>query len=232
MLQAYYDEVYLGANLGEYFDAKREAVPEGDDTVLRVINNSDEAAQRHLQLLNIQTHLPERPTPVAYTMPFLLQKSCQYLIELVQPESFDVNSEEPEAAQIPEVVLLDKHPKVGKALCEDFFEYIEPVVQALYGYELSSIESAQLALYEADGRVPSGCLHTDEDSDLTVTVALNDDYEGGGLHIITGGVHSETVHIPKQPAGTATIFEGRTKVHMGQPVTAGSRYLLVFWCKI
>lgn len=224
----YVESSKVGLSIGAYYDACREETE--NDT--EVTNRYNPDVLRVLAEAQIVEHRPERPKALAYTMPWFKPELCAKLIALCTPEAFTPNEDEPEDAQIPEVVLLEKHPELGQALCTDFFEMIEPIVQAKFGYELDSVVSAQLALYEANGRVPSGCLHTDRDSDLTVTVALNDDYEGGGLHILTGGADSETVYIPKQPAGTATIFEGRTKVHMGQPVTKGSRYLLVFWCQI
>lgn len=227
-IEVYVESSKVGRNIGAYYDACREET----ENATEVITQYNPDVLQALDRAQIVEHRPERPKALAYTMPWFKPELCAKLIALCTPEAFTPNEDEPEDAQIPEVVLLDKHPELGQALCTDFFGMIEPIVQAKFGYELDSVVSAQLALYEANGRVPSGCLHTDNDSDLTVTVALNDDYEGGGLHILTGGADSETVCIPKQPAGTATIFEGRTKVHMGQPVTKGSRYLLVFWCQI
>lgn len=226
------ESVNAGLMLGTYFTAKRENAEAAGENCAEVINSYNQAVLDKLGEADIKSFYPQTPQAMAHALPWLTKKTCEYLQSLTVPEAFVENEDEPENARIPEVVLLERYPEIGEALCHDLFDYIDPIVQALYGYELDEVVSAQLALYEADGRVPSGCLHTDKDSDLTVTVALNDDYEGGGLHILTGGSNTEVLKIPKQPAGTATIFEGRTKVHMGQPVTKGSRYLLVFWCKI
>lgn len=230
--EMYVHTAKAGLLLGKYFDAKREIAEENGENAAEITNSYHELVLEKLREAQVHSYYPKTPQAMAHAVPWLTDRACEYLRSLVVPSAFVENDDEPEDARIPEVVLLDRYPEVGEALCNDFYEYIEPLVQALYGYELSQVNSVQLALYEADGRVPSGCLHTDEDSDLTVTVALNDDYEGGGLHILTGGSATEVLEVPKQPAGTATIFEGRTKVHMGQPVTRGKRYLLVFWCSI
>lgn len=205
-----------------YFEELRSLV---DEPLLATNTPSDYVKQR-LGTLGVVQH------GAATTVPWLSKEVCDTLINLADRSEYEVNEEEPLDAQIPERVLAEHHPEEYMALAEAFFRDIEPIVQAVIGLEIASIESIQLAVYEADGDVPSGTYHTDEDSDVSVTIALNDDYEGGGLHVLTGGIYSETLELPKQAAGVATIFGGRMHVHKGLPVTSGKRHLLVFWCKV
>lgn len=218
--------------LNEYLEDCRELAEKNGENPLGVINHRSVYIQQMLQAFNIKKHTKFNGEPVAFTLPWLNPTVCAQLCTMVPREDYATNDEEDVDARIPERTLADHHEDVHAQLAEAFFGDIEPIIQCLYGQEIDSIESIQLAVYEATGGVSKGTLHTDEDSDITVTVALNDDYEGGGLHVLSGGVYGETIHIPKQLAGTATIFKGRTTVHSGLPVTEGTRHLLVFWCKV
>jgi hypothetical protein len=167
-----------------------------------------------------------------FTVPWLDSNACQDLRERYDRSEYEDNPDEPYDAQIPEFVISQQDDEVTAVLEDAFMSQMHPIVQAVLGHSVEEFASIQLAVYEARGGVQEGTYHTDQDSDLTITVALNDDYEGGGLHVLTGGVYGECIEVPKQPAGTASIFKGKMNVHKGLPVTSGSRHLLVFWCTI
>lgn len=167
----------------------------------------------------------------AYTFPWLTAEECLALQSEFSTEEYEVNDDEPVDAQIPEIVLEYHCPELHNAIATKFNAELVPIVAALTGHKLDEFASIQLAKYSPAG-VACGTWHTDLDSDVTVTVALNDDYEGGGLLIADGGLFGEVHEIPKQPTGTASVFLGRTAYHMGLPVTAGTRDLLVIWCRI
>lgn len=167
----------------------------------------------------------------AYTMPWLSVEDCEALRTEFDLSEYSVNDEEPEDARIPEIVLAEHHEDLYNQLSQLFSNELLAVVAALTGHKVATFESIQLAKYSPDG-VAQGTWHTDQDSDITITVALNDDYVGGGLQIAEGGHYGAVHEIPKQPAGTATIFCGRMCHHRGLPVTKGTRDLLVFWCKV
>lgn len=193
---------------------------------------TDYRARYLLSQLKLTEYTKHNGEHLAVTLPWLPKAQCEELIALASRNDYEVNEQEPRPAQIPERVLATHHPEVYAEYLTAFENTIHPLVMAAYGIDLQHVRSIQLAVYEAVGGVSKGVFHTDADSDVTITVALNDDYEGGGLTMLSGGVYSETVHIPKQPAGTATIFRGRTIQHMGLPVTQGTRHLLVYWCRI
>lgn len=213
------------------FDHIQELDEHVENTHL-VCNSPDRKIRQLLHPFDIKHHSKLNGEPVAFTLNWLSPEVCQQLIKLAPREAYTVNEDEPEDAQIPEYILESEAPEVYTEVLQAFRFDLSMIVRALTGFDIEYVESIQLAVYEAAGGVNQGTPHTDDDSDITITVALNDDYVGGGLNIITGGVYSETVHIPKQPRGTATIFKGRTTLHYGLPVTEGKRHLLVFWCKI
>lgn len=183
--------------------------------------------ERLLQPFNITQH--GRAT--AYTLPWLSREDCDDLRTEFAVSEYEVNDEEEEAARIPEIVLAEHHEELHAQLCQLFSNELLAIVTALTGHKVETFESIQLAKYSPEG-VAKGTWHTDQDSDVTITVALNDDYEGGGLRISEGGHYGAVHEIPKQPTGTATIFCGRMCHHYGLPVTKGTRDLLVFWCKV
>lgn len=183
--------------------------------------------ERLLKPFNITQH--GRAT--AYTLPWLSAEDCEALRTEFDLSEYSVNEEENVEARIPEIVLAEHHTDLHNQLAELFSDELLAIVGALTGHKIATFESIQLAKYSPDG-VAQGTWHTDQDSDITITVALNDDYEGGGLRISEGGHYGAVHEIPKQPTGTATIFCGRTCHHYGLPVTKGTRDLLVFWCKI
>lgn len=193
---------------------------------LHVLQHPDEVMQKLLERLQVQSY-----GGTVYTLPWLSENACKGLLELYDREEYEVNEAEPVDAQIPEYVISQLDPEVSGYLKEALLTQLHPVIMACIGQGIREIASIQLAVYEADGEVPRGTLHTDEDSDITITVALNEDYEGGGLHVYTGGVLGQCYKVPKLAAGTASIFRGRACVHAGQPVTDGDRHLLVFWCR-
>ena len=168
-----------------------------------------------------------------FTVPWLTPEFCHQLTQCFPSSAYAPNQDEDYAAQIPEIILAE-HSQLLDARLEHLFDMtLRPLVHLLTGQPIVDITSIQLARYEPD-RVKEGCYHTDEDSDITVTVPLNDDYLGGGLSIYPSfGISSKpAITVPKLPVGTATIFRGRTMLHKGLKIEAGVKHLLVFWMKV
>jgi len=63
---------------------------------------------------------------------------------------------------------------------------------------------------------------------LSMTVCLNDDYEGGELQMCSYGKTEHTVEAPLQGKGTIIVFPSFVE-HQVAPVTKGIRYSLVAW---
>lgn len=171
-------------------------------------------------------------SPNVFTVPWLTPDYCARIIDRYRHLTYTPNDEEPEDAQIPEIVLYTKDKPMAYELEALYDATLSPLVQLLTGCEIEDVASIQLARYEPN-RTYQGCYHLDQDSDITVTVALNDDYEGGGLSVCEGhGILSPApVMVPKLSVGTASVFKGKSMLHMGQPVTKGTKHLLVFWMK-
>ena len=63
---------------------------------------------------------------------------------------------------------------------------------------------------------------------ISMTVCLNDDYEGGELQICSYGRTEHIIGIPPQGKGTIIVFPSFMD-HQVSPVTKGVRYSVVIW---
>ena len=128
--------------------------------------------------------------------------------------------------------------------------------QAGWEYDIESMENLQLTRYETEGFYG---WHSDGPSDnfgkydrpkddllnglirkLSITVLLNDDYEGGefqfkfanekmkGLDKVGHGLKTNTLTPPMKGTGSVIVFPSY-QLHRVKPVTKGMRYSLVGW---
>ncbi|WYW00367.1 2OG-Fe(II) oxygenase [Pseudomonas phage vB_PpuP-Maksa] len=165
--------------------------------------------------------------PGVYAIRYLDPAYCKALVAELNHVEYTVNPEEPEDAQIPEVVLEEAHYGLFQCLRGLFEGYAKKLAYILMGLETGPAISIQAARY-TPMNTPHGCWHTDRDSEVTLVVALSDDHEGGGTTVYQGPLVAP-VTVPQLPTGWAMLFAGRTNEHMGLPVTKGTRNLLVHW---
>ncbi len=135
-------------------------------------------------------------------------------------ELYAVNDAEDEHYQMKELVLRSGgRAHYELAMIHD--QVLRPLWVLLYGLNPTLINSIQYARYEPGENARTNW-HYDQDSDCTVTVAIENGV-GGGMEIFPGASCTRT------EIGTATFFLGRTTLHRSRPVTEGERQLLVFW---
>ena len=161
-----------------------------------------------------------------YSFPFLSSMLCKRILAVEKTREYKPNPQEDVCVQMPEIVLdvgSEEYTTCSKA----FSGSIVPLVDVMYYKDITSINSIQLAKYNKDSTA-NGNWHCDKSSDVTVVVALTDDYSGGGTAIKLDG-SSEVVVVPPLPIGHALLFRGSVVKHKGLKVTEGDRKLLVFW---
>jgi len=114
------------------------------------------------------------------------------------------------------------------SLIEEFIDTYIELANQYYKFKLSGAEKVQFGVYR-EGHFYDW--HRDYKKEgyhrkLSVSVMLNDDFEGGDLEIqeLWG---NRTCTIPKK-AGTIVIFPSMLR-HRVTPVTKGVRYSLVRW---
>ena len=162
-----------------------------------------------------------------YSFPFLRHEYVEDLLNEVAAMSFAVNPDEEALVQIPEITLQDNCPSLHQCLHSLFLHVVKPLAAVLYGLEPKFMQSIQFAQYTPENTA-HGHWHHDEDSDITLVVALTDHHKGGGTMVKPQGL-GEAFMVPQLPVGHAMLFQGSRFLHYGLPVTEGARNLLVFW---
>ncbi|WP_323115358.1 hypothetical protein [Pseudomonas guariconensis] len=169
-------------------------------------------------------------TSGVYSIPFLNPQYCDALLTEIAAMSFEVNPDEDEEVQIPEITLADNCPALHSCLHGLFNNVVNPLTQVLYQLEQAQMSSIQFAQYRPDNTA-KGHWHHDKDSDITLVVALSDFHKGGGTMVKPQGL-GEPFEVPQLPVGHGMLFQGSRTLHMGLPVTEGARNLLVFWSEL
>ena len=164
-----------------------------------------------------------------YKVNMLSEKYCSELIERIKNQEFSTNCEEDVLYQIPEIVVKASDSGMYLELEELFYSYIRKYMEAFRFKKEFNINSIQFAKYSAEGEIRKGNWHYDEDSDSTLVIYLNDDYEGGGTQFKPNGLN-EVITVDKFNVGDSVFFNGKVTPHRGLPVIKGDRYILVFWC--
>lgn len=171
--------------------------------------------------------LQKRWTSGVYSFPFLRPEYIDDLLNEIAAMSFEVNAEEDALVQIPEITLQDNCRTLHDCLHSLFQYAVKPLAATLYGLEPKFMQSIQFAQYTPENTA-HGHWHHDEDSDITLVVALTDHHSGGGTMVKPQGL-GEAFEVPQLPVGHAMLFQGSRMLHYGLPVTEGARNLLVFW---
>lgn len=107
--------------------------------------------------------------------------------------------------------------------------------EMFYGFDLNGYESFQYTTYSGNekGRydwhmdMNMGCEQTAQTRKLSLTLLLNDDFEGGEFEI-NGGNHKKPIAVQTQK-GRAILFPS-FMIHRVKPVTKGTRKSIVVWC--
>ena len=162
-----------------------------------------------------------------YSFPVLSKEYCNKLLYEAGKMRYQVNEEEETYAQIPEAVVIEFNEKLHNKLQCIFYDVVSPLSKIIYSTEPNVLNSVQFAKYEPT-TVKNGNWHLDDDSDITLVVALSDKHVGGGTVIKPYGVGEEFV-VPQLPVGHALLFRGKHYMHKGLPVEEGTRNILVFW---
>lgn len=168
--------------------------------------------------------------PGVYSVAYLHPAFCRDILHEVSKFKHVPNDEEPEEAQIPEVVLESEHKVLYEVFRSFWHDAGLAYAKVLLNLEPDVLVSVQAAVY-APSETPRGHWHTDRDSDVTLVVALNDDHEGGGT-MVAQGPFGPDLKVPQNETGWAMLFKGKTTMHYGLPVTEGERHLLVHWSEV
>ena len=204
----------------------KNGVDELDEMLGKLADNRDEFHTEEFKRKFAELGLTEHANGV-YSFPVLSKDYCNKLLYEAGKMVYQVNEEEETYAQIPEAVVMEYNEKLHNKLQCMFYDVVSPLSRIIYSTEPNVLNSVQFAKYEPT-TVKKGNWHLDDDSDITLVVALSDTHVGGGTVIKPYGICNEFV-VPQLPAGHALLFRGKHYMHKGLPVEEGTRNILVFW---
>jgi hypothetical protein len=158
------------------------------------------------------------------TVPLLAPEFCRALIWLSNTiGQFRPDPSDPYGGKELDTSLIA--PLHENVITEVFNRYMVPLVELCFdGYSVNRITGAFVLKYSMGTQQSMG-LHFDDSSDVSLTIVLNDGFEGGGLSFPRYEWSSAGL-----PVGSAVLFPGRvTHRHEGLPITSGERYALIMW---
>ena len=159
-----------------------------------------------------------------YAFPFLDQRWCNELVRFAEL----VNAYEQEKGDMqfaaPEVRLNRLSPVLAGIFHRYVTTYIAPIVFSAWQIWPGIVHPPFVTRYDPNTQrgLP---VHHDNLSDVTLSVSLNDSYEGGGLYF-----ERQQLEVARRPIGSALLFPGKvTHRHSALDVTGGQRFVLTTW---
>jgi len=161
------------------------------------------------------------------SFPLLSPRFCQFLIDASEALG-SWKPAEGDAYGAPELRLHCITPRLATVLETIILLHVNPLFRRLFcgTYQARVIEPPFLIRYDMATQQDMG-LHMDGQSEVSLAVALNHDYQGGGLHFPRQGCV-----VRQLPVGHALMFlGGPTHLHEALPITAGIRRSLTVWTR-
>lgn len=166
----------------------------------------------------------DNPTGQLYTFPLFTKGYCARLLELLEATGrFDVIGA---TYAVPEIRLTT----VSKLLMEHYVNvysrHVLPIIDEIYGladhFDVVRVPFVNKYTMETVQKMDR---HWDAHATLSLSVNLNDDYEGGGLYF-----HEYDYNAKVAGVGYGILFPSMlTHEHEALPITAGKRYAFTAW---
>jgi len=176
------------------------------------------------------------PTFGVRVMPLFAPGFCEELIRLA--DEIDIYEPDPEDPYPGREFDINLVRPLGAVMDQVFHAYVRPAVAVAFdGYAVERLSNVFVLRYSPDTQA-SMAAHFDEQSNVSMCVALNADYEGPGLSFPAYGfstheVAGEPARGPAQAqlaVGEAVLFPAQvTHLHEAPPVVAGRRYSQTWW---
>jgi hypothetical protein len=169
--------------------------------------------------------IAKEPAPGVRVVPFLTPEFCAKLIAAADARGgYKPDPDDPYPGQELSV-LADA--EFGPTISTMFQSVVKNLVFCCYdGFTVDYMQDVFIIRYSMDTQRSMG-LHFDEQSDVSIAVALNDSFEGGGVHFPRYRWSTRDV-----PVGHAVLFPGKvTHTHEALPITSGVRYSMTWWTR-
>lgn len=169
-------------------------------------------------------HIRE-PVAGCFSFPLFSDRYCKFLMdEGDRLNKWGENKGDPYTAF--ETDLFRLNPHIAKyhrdIVC---LKVLNSVLAGLFdGYTADKVQNSFLIKYTLDTCLKMDS-HHDEKSLVSISINLNEEFEGGGISFVR---QPETVICPQK--GHAAMFSGNPfATHRARPITAGLRYVMVYW---
>lgn len=174
----------------------------------------------------MQEHVHTWGTDVL-SFPLLSPRFCRFLIDA--SDALGVwRPAKGDAYGAPEMRLHRITPRLSRVFETIILCHVNPVFRRVFmgAFSARVIEPPFLIRYGMATQQDMG-LHMDGQSEVSLAIALNQEYEGGGLHFPRQGCV-----VRQLPVGHGLMFPGGpTHLHEALPITAGERRSLTVWTR-
>ena len=169
-------------------------------------------------------------------------EEIQKIIDYCESKELDIGTtygtadkSETEKVRISKIGFHERTPDIGWIFDKLNF-ILQSINEMYYGFELNGYNMFQYTTYKAEEKGKYNW-HMDmllgdrskdyEPRKLTLTLLLNDDFEGGEFQLNMGNQNNPTILPAKK--GRALLFPS-FMIHRVTPITKGTRKSLVVWC--
>ena len=169
-------------------------------------------------------------------------EEIQKIIDYCESKELDIGTtygtadkSDTEKVRISKIGFHERTPDIGWIFDKLNF-ILQSINEMYYGFELNGYNMFQYTTYKAEEKGKYNW-HMDmllgdrskdyEPRKLTLTLLLNDDFEGGEFQLNMGNQNNPTILPAKK--GRALLFPS-FMIHRVTPITKGTRKSLVVWC--
>ena len=168
--------------------------------------------------------------PEIFVMPFWTEAYCRYVVaqveakhQFVRGQGYSGDGENPNIRTTD--VRLKDLPDVNAGYIQSYNSLLANIIKKIWLVKVDHSD-AFFTRYTLDTQTRL-LPHMDQSSIVSMTIRLNNDYEGGALHFIRQKLVNTQV-----PVGYLTFFpSGCTHIHEVLPLKSGKRYAITFWTK-
>jgi predicted 2-oxoglutarate/Fe(II)-dependent dioxygenase YbiX len=154
---------------------------------------------------------------------FLSPAYCRMLTTFLD-DAADFHCNPNDAFAAPEIQLRNISLQIERSFEQAVIRHLAPIMSAKWTVLPASIHPPFIIRYSIDTQV-SMKRHHDMHSDVSISINLNDEFQGGGLYFSRQNYCTNSL-----PVGTAVLFPGRvTHLHEALQITSGKRYVLTAW---
>lgn len=123
-----------------------------------------------------------------------------------------------------EIKLAALTPSLARTFHVMLVHHVLPVAFDIWKVHLNKVHPAFVTRYTLDTQTGMD-LHHDNISDVTLSIILNDEFEGGGLFF-----ERQSYELSGLAPGTGVLFPGKvTHRHGAKHITSGKRYVITTW---